>query len=520
MATPQYGMFGPLPDEVLAMQQNAAEQRALNVAQLTPGQRGVYHSSLAGRGMGEGISRVFGKDGGDAMQRSKQMQQIDKDLRASGVNPANFEEYYTKLGEEFAKAGLVKEAANVSQALQAHKDRQASLETKKYDAETARIRAEAFKQSKLSKSTIAQEIFKKNKEYTPASLQDYLDSITDETPNGNLAVLKPFQEPEGYKEVGTTDQGHFVFDNQQARPVVRINGELVPYDPAVHGKATGKGTKVDVDVGIGGSETRIINEAAKPPDAFSDVGAQVAKEQVMAGYKAFLPRYEAAIANEDKIKRMRELVNDGNLITGQFSDLRKEGRRLLGLFNIGDPSKLNDSDLYDKFVIGGVLELMKQLGGSDSNEELRTLKAAAETRQWNPQAIKRALSWIESQNAKVKRINAEFNRGLNDSKRRDNYNFDWTAGQWRTDEPIAVVGDEGKSKAETKTKNVPQDQVQAVANNAAKPPVNTAPSNYKPSSPAANAKMEAAIDKWSVKWGLDREATKKRLLEEKAKRGK
>lgn len=513
----QTGMFGPLPHEVQEMQMLENERRALNVAQLTPGQRGVYHSSLAGAGMGAGINRIFGNEGED-MRRAKQMKEIDKEVRESGIDPSNFEAYYGQLGEKFAKAGLIKEAASVADALQAYKDKQATIETKKYDSETARIRAEAFRTSKLSKSAIAQEIFKKNKEYTPESLQAYLDSITDENPNGNMAKLKPYNEPAGYKEVATTDQGHIVFDNEQATPVVRINGQLVPYDPSVHGKATGKGTKVDVSVG--GSNVTVENQSPKPPNAYSEIGAKLVSQQAEANYKAFLPKYESAVAQTPKVKRMRELVDAGNLITGSFSDFRKEATRLASTLGLGSPkdvAKLNDSDLYDKFVMGTVLDMMKQLGGSDSNEELRSLRTAAETRQWNPSAIKRALAWIESEQNRIKTVNKRYNEGLGKG-RRDPYNFDWTAGEWRTDEEIPIAGDEGTSKVKTETKKVPAGQSQAAANAAAVPAARTAPSNFRPSTPEGNAKFEAAIDKFSVAWGLSREETAKRLLEEKAKR--
>lgn len=502
MATPQFGMFGPLPFEVQAMQDQQFQADAVARARLDPYQHGRVMSAMGGRDLGQGIAGVFGGED-PAVARSKQLQTIAKEIRDSGVDPSNFEDYYSKLGEALAQAGLMREAASVADALQSYRDKQFDLDTKRYTAETARMKWALAKDNKLN-NEIVKAIFQDNSKYDPASLEAYNKSITPENPTGDLSTLKHADDKKNEWSIVGVDEANIpVWENKDGRLAkTGQDGNLVPYGGPVNKLAKGNNTSVTV----GGSTVTVENQSPKPPNARNAENAQRVGARWQAQATKFDEQFAASVENKAKIQEMRKLVNSGNLITGAFSDFRKEATRWGNFFGLGSPesiARLNDSDLYDKFVMGTVLSLMKQLGGSDSNEELRTLRASAETREWNPEAIKRALKWTEDRIKWLEKVDDNYNAGL-EAGRTDDINFDYNTGKWRTSKEIPIAGDEGKSKVKSETRG--SDSV---------PPAVAAPapSNF-------NNRNDAIVDKYMKEWGTSREETIRRIKAAKAARGK
>ena len=502
----QTGMFGPLPHEVQQMQQLENERRALNVAQLDPNQRSVYHSSLAGAGMGAGINQIFGNEGED-MRRAKQMKAIDKEVRESGIDPSNFEAYYGQLGEKFAKAGLIKEAASVADALQAYKDKQATIETKKFDSETARIRAEAFRTSKLAKSTIAQEIFKKNKEYSPASLQAYLESITDDNPNGDLSKLTPYQEPSGWEVEGFTPDKKFAFVNKKGQ--VAVMGE--DGKPKLYNGPIEKGTK-GTNVSVGLPSINIETNTNMPAeDVMGKESASAIAQARKKGIDELTVSATSAQAALPVVSQMRELAKTGNLITQSARDQRLGLARIASTLGFsGWDNRINDSDFFDAFATEMVLPLMKQLGGSDSNEELRTLTKATANRTMSAPQIIRHLDFIEKKSRDVLKRYDEFNKGLAEG-RDDIHGFDPVRGKWLPRE-FKESNQVGEVKQKVTEKNA-----------AGKPAAPAQPNNNSGYSTPADKPIPPPpadlVAKWAKTWGVPPEEAAARLIQQRKARG-
>lgn len=476
MAQQQYGMFGPMPDEIRQMQQLQAEKQAMNVAQLSSGAQGIYQSSLAGRAIGNGISQVFGGED-PAVKRANQLQAISKEVQQSGIDPNNFEDFYTKLGTKLAEAGMMSEAASVAQALQSYKDKQYDLETKRETANVAKMRAEAFKRNKITPAN--EHIWKNIKEYDQQSFAKWADSAfkDEERGIGDLSLLKPAKGEGGFKDLDTTDKGYIIFDDKTANPMVRIDGQLVPYNPAIHGKAGGKAPKTNVDVRVGGPQVKVenIREAEKP--GMSDTGAQLLGKMGGDAAVAHSKALTAIRSLEPTFRVTEAIAKKGNIITGSFADQRLSLDRLGGTLakSLGidyDMSKVNDTDFLNTYTNRAILPMLAAIGGNDSNEEMERMRQAVANNTMTPEMILNALRVAKMEAERVKDTNKKFTAGLNRGE--NNPEAFWAnGGEWPSQE-IKYKKDAPENKTKTEFKGGEEPVREAAARGAVQ--VNPPPS--------------------------------------------
>ncbi len=515
----QFGMFGPTPWEIEQMRQQQGMAADMAAARMTPDQHGVMVSGQAGRALGGAINQGMQALGvpmpqDEQMENAKKMQQINKELQASGINPSDTEKYLSNLGEKLAQAGLTKEAMNVSTALQEHRMKQTELDTKKYDSETARIKAEAFKQSKL-KSPLSQEIFKKNKEYTPASLQKYLESITDENPNGNVGLLEPLTEPSGWNSDGLTPDGRFVFTNDKGEVGINQNGKIVPYNgPIAKGK---NASDTKVSVGMPDIKVTTVNEAPTP-------GMSAASSEMMgaAGKKALEDHTKlmTTINNlEPYLGSVEEIINKkGPLITGTGADIRlaAERAKVTGARMLGgnpDASALNNTDQLKQYTQMAVLPLLAQVGGSDTEKEQDNLRKALANNTLTYEMVDHSVKIARQNINRVKAKQNEWQAVLNDPNEKNHDRF-WATGGNRTTNRTPDAAEAGKSRVTREAKGTPAEVAADPVKEVVAPPVQMpiAP-------PANNPRFEAAVSQYMADKGVSREEAMAKLLAAKAARG-
>lgn len=523
----QEGMFGLMPWEVEAQQKAQQQAMAMKMAQIQgPEQLGTFNAFEAGRQGADGIRQFLGRPDPE-VARAQELQTISKELAQSGINPTDTESYLSKLSEKLASSGRVEEALNVSKALQAHRDRQESLEIKRYDKETARIRATAAKRNKLNEFSL--EIFKHNKEYTPESLAAYEKSVDPENnPNGDMSLLKPRIDAKesGWDTDGFTPDKRFVFTNKKGEIAVRnpSTGQLEPYNGPI---ASGtKGT--NVSVGLPSMTFTNTVEAPAQPTAFDQTNAAILQAVQIPELKQLAVSAQSANRVLPEIKKMQELVGEGNLFTGYGADVKQQFARAasaLGYKGL-DPS-INDTAFFKQFSEKAVLPYMQQLGGSDSNEELRTLRQAVTTNSMTPAQIKRALEWTEREQKQQAGKWNTYMRGIQQEGRTDPMMFDTVNGVWperrgQTQEGTGKVKQVTtatvKGQAATNAMNTPPPAMRQPV------PPPQAPPQQVQSQPVATVDVGTPpaniVQKYMAQWGTDEATTIARLKAAKAQQGR
>ncbi len=476
-----FGLLGPMPDEVRAMQEQQAHNQLIQMAQLNESGFGRYLGGSAGRSIGQGISSALGYEN-PAVQRAKKIQEINKRVAASGVDPSDFGSFYGKLGEELAKEGMITEASNVANAVQSYKDRQADVDTKRYAAETGRLRVEAFKNGKL-KSSLAQEIFKDNNKYKPASLKAYMGSINDDNPDGDPSLLEPMVVDKGYDHQGTTASGLPVFTTKAGEVVVNTGNGHRPYNHQQDGPIKYKsGTNVSI------GPTTVENTTKFPePNAWGDKNVSALANVWQEDFKKLTESYRSVKQMAPKLSEFRSIIgtdekpNDA-FLSGTGAGWRAEAARLVATVSPDSPlgkrlaKATNSYDFMQGFVADAVLPALAQIGGNDSNEEMRKMEAALPNPSQLPGQTRRALAFIENKHKDINRRMNSFTEGRR-SGRIDPLAFEPNTGEWLGS--VIEKGQQPQTTVKSTTKGLqeapppPQQQVAPRANtNTGLPPDN------------------------------------------------
>ena len=434
------GMFGPMPYEVEEQIRQQRRAEAMQMAQMNPNQVGRYLSASVGDRLGDGVAALTGKQD-PRMAQAQELQAIQKRVQDSGINPNDFEAFYGKLGEELAKAGKLKEAANVANVVQKWKENQQNLAIKEEQAQTARLRVQAYKDGKVKyMGKAAEEVFKKNNEYEPATLKAYYDTISPEKPDGDMSLLKPLV-PTDYDFKSTPPEGKPVFTNKAGVVKVRDDkGNLVDYNGPV--KPTGGVTVGGVTVDSK-TDNKTINEAPKR-------GLTEADNKVLAKYG------EGRTAIEDVepyLKEAEEIAKSEKFISGWLSGGRTELSRGINtaLKGIGfgvDDSLVDNTDMLKGYVSKAVLPLLAKIGGNDSNEEMQQMMKAIGNTDMSPAQFRRALALTRKE---VDRFKKKLS-GLNEGFKKGRYDVTvYDALGYYPDEEVVQAKNAGSQRTEQST---------------------------------------------------------------------
>lgn len=514
----QFGMFGPLPEEVIAAQQRQGMSDDIAIAQMNPENALRFGSAQGGRALGEGIRGILGGED-PAVARAKKLQQISKDVQASGINPGDFEGFYGKLGEKLMEAGMVREAASVADALQGFKDKKYDSETKRFAMENAKLKWMAARDGKME-NEIVKAIFSDNSKYDSKTLQAYLDSITPANPAGTIGLLRTAdpEQKNQWSVVGTNDQNIPVWENKDGRLAISDEkGNLQPYGGPVSKMAKGGGS-TSISVGLPTMTFTNTVEAQKPGMSPADEGTMSALSEPRA--KAFAAAGESIAGIEPTVAAAERAVSSGNFAWGTGAETqvnllraRATAASLLGIQV--DNEKLNNTDTLKQYTSKSILPLLAQIGGNDSNEEMAQMMKVVGDTFMTPDQFKRAIAITKKEITRFKTRQDAFSKGLAE-KRTDVSSFFANNYKWPTGDRIRYQSEPGKNTTKTEYKGTPpevapyQNQPQPQAPQQPQPAPQAPVMGFAPN----------VIQKYMAKWpGLSAEQVAERLNQVKANQG-
>lgn len=143
------GLFGQSPDQLRQTQQQQMDNRAMQLAQLSPGRAGVFYGNVAGQRIGKDISAAFGVQD-PAMQRRQKAQQIVQSVQQGGLDPTSAEGLLALAQAldqfpEFAQEALQARQAAAAKAQQALANRLTEAKIGAEAAQAGKYEAEAAK---------------------------------------------------------------------------------------------------------------------------------------------------------------------------------------------------------------------------------------------------------------------------------------------------------------------------------------------------------------------------------------
>jgi hypothetical protein len=345
MATTNPSLFGMLGDEA-AMQRQLDEQKAMQFANMTQGQRLASMGYRAGAGLGRGVASLFGEDIVDpAVRQASQIRQL----------ASQFDTTTPEGMMQFARA--VKDI-NPNMASQAAQQAQAMMKTSSEISKNLRERAAADPFQKLTESG----------KYTPASLAKYRES-------GNVADLELAKDQ--LKTSITTVDGNKVLVNDMTGDVIKVLGKA--------------GKTIEESLGEGlGMLGKALGPALKKEG--EETGQFAAKDFNALG---------SAVASGTASKRNIQIMDTAlkNAFTGKFSDTKESvvtAIQGLGL-PVGEDLKqaASNTQLINAMGTRYVFPLVKNFPGSLAAKELDRLEKTAPGSLQQPETIRTLMNLLK-----------------------------------------------------------------------------------------------------------------------------
>jgi len=377
------GMLGIDPAMVQQQVNQEGDNQYYKLAQLQPGRVGVATSgALANRG-GNALLGAFGIQD-PRVEKASRMQQAVKELQDSGIDASDPEQFYEALAKKFAEKGFMEEAMAVSEKLQAVRTKGEELKLNRFKVSEQRAiaeaRLEAAKEAARAKAEGKDpEWYKKAlesertylKEYGPKAVANWWKIMRD-TRGDSEAALEAFDgiTPTSQKKDKWGSEETTVVDGRTVRQQRNLETNEV---------------KV-----LGGGGVTINNETDKAVN-------KVSQDRAIRNEKALETQYSAALQIQPYLTAYKEIIQKP-LNTGTAADWRTAMLRLGSTLGLpGDKAKLNNDDLFDAVVIDLVLPKMQQLGGQDSNEELKRLLASVGDRKSDPVVLKKIVDLMSTE---------------------------------------------------------------------------------------------------------------------------
>lgn len=285
-------MFGPTP---LAIQDQLDQQFLQRNSNLDLGSM----SARAGLAMGNGINGLLGRED-PRVAEAKQVQEAVAELRKSGVDMSNPEEYYKKMAGIFGAKGLTAQAEKAAMKALEYQDKQAERAFKTEDRKAQlQIRSQDLA---IKNAQLAKEVAKTSSKPGGAEFLDMLDklyknatvesktkalAVYNETGDADLArkelVGPKDKEPTDNRTKSIEANGRvYVLDKEaaQANPS-KTHPTLKDYVEA--GAASDRSTRIRVDNGMklpqdwGALRSKFSDEAKPYLEALRNTGAALAQ---------------------------------------------------------------------------------------------------------------------------------------------------------------------------------------------------------------------------------------------------
>jgi nucleotide-binding universal stress UspA family protein len=363
MAEIVQSLFGVTPESYQQAQQQRADAQALQYAQLTPFQQANYAIGRGANMLGGAIGGALGGQDPE-LQRVTMRQQIARQIDYN--DPASMRQGFIALRD----AG----------------DSQGALQLQQIILSQDKTRAETSKALRERQGADPFEQLVRTGKYTPASLSAYRQSgdvgqleLMEKTKDdvvvvGNALVSKStgqpiYQGPDAQKYSGFAQELRDAGLEPGTEPFQKRMLEYVTKKTEGAGKGTG-------NVTIGGISLN-TGEAGKA--AAKVIGTNVAN-------------VEQQYALDTAFKDALGLLDQG-IYGGAYGPEKQFVAKFVG---IGDPKKVENTEVFMANIGEIVIPRLQQFGGNDSNEELKYLqKVVAGDQRLEPAAMKRILASAE-----------------------------------------------------------------------------------------------------------------------------
>jgi nucleotide-binding universal stress UspA family protein len=363
MAEIVQSLFGVSPESYQQAQQQRADAQALQYAQLTPFQQANYAIGRGANMLGGAIGGALGGQDPE-LQRVTMRQQIARQIDYN--DPASMRQGFIALRD----AG----------------DSQGALQLQQIILSQDKTRAETSKALRERQGADPFEQLVRTGKYTPASLSAYRQSgdvgqleLMEKTKDdvvvvGNALVSKStgqpiYQGPDAQKYSGFAQELRDAGLEPGTEPFQKRMLEYVTKKTEGAGKGTG-------NVTIGGISLN-TGEAGKA--AAKVIGTNVAN-------------VEQQYALDTAFKDALGLLDQG-IYGGAYGPEKQFVAKFVG---IGDPKKVENTEVFMANIGEIVIPRLQQFGGNDSNEELKYLqKVVAGDQRLEPAAMKRILASAE-----------------------------------------------------------------------------------------------------------------------------
>lgn len=305
-------LFGPSPEQQAQAYQQARDQQALQMAQLTPGRGAVFAGSQLAQDLGQSAQQLGGavRRGVFGIETPKEIEDnVANQIKAKAqplLQQGDMAAYADFLAQEYSKAGLTDRALRARTAADQFKsqadERKASATLKQ--AQTIKALADAEKASREGKKSLAEQL---------------VELQTKEATEGLTA------EEAAKKEA--------------LERVVKLQSP--------------KGTNVDLK----GIADVLSKESAKAEGkAIGEANANITGKQQAV----------------DSITEAMKYLDKG-IYSGQYAEvLKKTAKSTMGV--VGDKERVVNTETFLAEINNTVIPMLKEFGGNDSNEELRFLQ--------------------------------------------------------------------------------------------------------------------------------------------------
>ncbi len=391
----QQSMFGPTPQELQQMfmqqQQEQDMNQAMKWGQGSLGQQistaGFMGGTMVGRGL-QGLGQAAGVLPEDPrIVEARRLMEIKKELMEANIDPSDIDTFYPEMIKKLNAGGFIDQANAAMRQYTQAQAAQGNLEARKAEIEVKRLNADkAKKEAAFPGYRILNGLTKAVTEYPVNApvVAAFEQSITKEKPTGDLTILKELQTPEkdAPKPIMFTATNEPVFaDSRGTYMFKRVpnpenkNGGMVSMK--VYGDYAGRPpTTPTTTVTVGGNEVDKLEytarlEALKPALKANVEQASLASESI--------PRMENLITQ----------VQNNEIYSGFGADFQVNAANFIKTMSGLDiaPGKITSSQIVDSLVGPEILAAMKQLGGQDSNEELRKITSMQPNRVMTKDAL-------------------------------------------------------------------------------------------------------------------------------------
>ncbi len=417
----ELGMFGVMPEDIQRQIQEGDNNEAYRMAQLSPGRVGVAVAGQQSRMAGRAIESALGIED-PRVKRAKEMQAIVQEIQGQeGMDdPATF---YETMAKKLAERGFMNEATAMYSKVYASQKDKADRDVKRQELQD---KVEIARERNKTAERIAELRSKgKDPDWQSKFEKDFKDLVKE---FGGEAV------GEYHRLMRQTDGDYAVASEALKKSPKFSEGKWVttPDGRSAFMQQNTETGEMEIK-GTGGTNVNIGEKA----------DSQISVKRTIRNEEALEKQVDSATKMVPYINMYKEIIKR-SIITGTGADWRTAITRLgvtLGFKK--NAELLNDTDLFDAIVVDLVLPKMKELSGSDSNEELKQLLNSVGNRKSDPKVLEGIVGLLEKKTKDALERSQRYESFLADGGSPTMWNF-------RTGTPYGQEPKETTTKSPTK----------------------------------------------------------------------